>query len=125
LRPWLFRIARNTAIDHLRKKKAIPLSMFEDNDGFGKLTAGNEAVFMDTTSDVLEESIAREEKATLSAAVGQLPLQYREVLVLRAEENLTFEEIGTTIGKPLNTVKSLYRRGLVQLHQIILAKRSS
>ncbi len=117
LRPWLFRIARNTAIDHLRKKKSIPLSFFEHD--------GNEAVFVDADNDVVEQSIAREEKAVLVAAVEELPLHYREILLLRAEEQLTFEEISATVGKPLNTVKSLYRRGLLQLHQIINAKRSN
>ena len=124
LRPWLFRIARNTAIDHLRKKKNIPLSYFEDQDGFGKLTAGNEAIFADET-DSLEEAMGREDKVLLSDALKDLALHYREVLLLRAEQGMTFEEIGLSIGKPLNTVKSLYRRGLMQLHQIISSKRSN
>ncbi len=116
LRPWLFRIARNTAIDHLRKKQSIPLSYFEDND--------NEAVFADASTDSLEEAMGREDKAALSDALQELDMRYREVLLLRAEQGLTFEEIGLSIGKPLNTVKSLYRRGLVRLHQIISSKRS-
>jgi RNA polymerase sigma-70 factor (ECF subfamily) len=110
IRPWLFRIARNTAIDHLRKKKSIPFSHFSDE---GEV----DVVFADTSIDVLEETIAQEQKDHLTAAVEQLPLQYREVLVLRAEDNLTFEEIATTLGKPLNTVKSLYRRGLLALQK--------
>lgn len=124
LRPWLFRIARNAAIDHLRKRKNIPLSYFEDSDGFGNLTAGNEAVFADTSTDSLEEAMDKEDKALLAEAIEALPLHYREVLLLRAEQQLTFEEIGLAVGKPLNTAKSLYRRGLAQLHQIISSKRS-
>jgi len=112
LRPWLFRIARNTAIDHLRKKKSIPFSHFNEE-------GEAEVVFVDASIDVLEETIAREQKDHLNAALEALPLQYREVLVLRAEDNLTFEEIAAALGKPLNTVKSLYRRGLISLQKNI------
>jgi RNA polymerase sigma-70 factor (ECF subfamily) len=110
LRPWLFRIARNTAIDYLRKKKSIPFSHFGEE---GEV----EMAFADTTINILEETIAQEQKDQLNAAVEHLAIQYREVLVLRAEDNLTFEEIATVLGKPLNTVKSLYRRGLQALQK--------
>lgn len=115
LRPWLFRIARNTAIDYIRKKKHIPLSAFEE--------AEDEHILSDD-SNALEEAIGREDQALLSGAVEVLPERYREIILLRAE-GLTFEEIGSVVKKPLNTVKSLYRRGLAQLHQIIHKKRTN
>ncbi len=107
--PWLFRIAHNTAIDYLRKKKSIVFSHIVTDD------ENNEALFADTNIDIMEETIAREEKETLTTAIESLPVHYREVLLLRAEEMLSFEEIAIVVGKPLNTVKSLYRRGLALL----------
>jgi RNA polymerase sigma-70 factor (ECF subfamily) len=111
VRPWLFRIAHNTAIDHLRKKKMV---MFSD------MTTENEhaeELFADDSTNVMEESIARQERETLTNAIENLPAHYREVVLLRAEEMLSFEEISTVVQKPLNTVKSLYRRGLVLLRK--------
>jgi RNA polymerase sigma-70 factor (ECF subfamily) len=108
-RPWLFRIAHNTAIDQLRKKKAIRFSSLGEE--------GTEERFSDEDTDVLEQTIAQEERDTLTRSIEALPTHYREVLLLRAEDMLTFEEIAAVTGKPLNTVKSLYRRGLAILKQ--------
>ncbi|MDB5188907.1 MAG: subunit sigma-24 of polymerase [Candidatus Nomurabacteria bacterium] len=118
LRPWLFRIARNTAIDHLRKKKNIPFSYFSEE-------GEADAVFEDESIDIIEIAIARERKENLNTAIEQLPVVYREILILRAEDDLTFEEISGVTGKPLNTVKSLYRRGIALLQKAIATTGSN
>jgi RNA polymerase sigma-70 factor (ECF subfamily) len=110
VKPWLFRIAHNTAIDYIRKKKLV---------NFSELQMEEEVEFPDTNTDILEESIAREAREKLTATLETLPARYREILVLRAEEQLTFEEIGEVLGKPVNTVKSLYRRGLLLLKETL------
>ncbi len=107
-KPWLYRIAHNTAIDFLRKKKMITFSNIGNQEVI-------EEIFTDESVNIMEETIAQEEKDTLTKKIESLPEHYKQVLLLRAEEMLTLEEISMTLQKPLNTVKSLYRRALKKL----------
>ena len=110
-RAWIFRIAHNTAIDLLRKKKGVPLSYFD--------TASGENVLENTSEDpapLPDELLTQaENKKLLDSLLDQLAPTAREVLVLHYEHELTFDEIGSIVGRPLNTVKSQHRRALAQL----------
>ena len=114
-RTWVLSIARNTAIDMLRKKRGITLSRFDDDEG------GN--VLIDTLADdelLPDELAVRAENAeTLERVIVQLPDPAREIILLRYQEGLTFEEIAESIGEPLNTVKSRGRRALVALKKLL------
>ena len=121
LKAWILTIARNTAIDWLRKKKPILFSQLNRVDEDGDLR------FEDNIKDkelLPDEVFAQGEmRAKLEKALGQLPLNQREVFLLHQEEGLTFEEIAKLVGRPMNTVKSQYRRALIALRQY-LAKSS-
>jgi len=111
---WLMRIARNACVDYLRKRKSIPLSVFDTEDG-NALT--------DTLAD---ESISAEEELARLAdsrevmgAVERLPEPQREVLLLHYQNGLTFEEIGEVLSASPNTVKSRHRRALHRLRQMV------
>lgn len=118
-RGWLFSIVRNTAIDLLRKKKDVPFSAFET-------TAEGENVLLATLADtgpLPDELLARAEDARyLEMLLGQINPEYREVLTLRHTSNMTFDEIGKVLHRPLHTVKSQYRRGLVALRRLLEAR---
>lgn len=112
-RSWLFRIARNTAIDYLRKRRHIKFSEFDDEDGNNYI--------LDTVSDdepLPEELVARfEEEQELNRILDRLKLNDRELIFLHLNQGLSFEEIGQISGESVNTIKSRYRRTIIKLRK--------
>ncbi len=112
---WILRIARNTAIDYLRKRKHIPFSEFETDEG--------QNIFAETVPDTQElqdELFARQQdRDALEKAIHTLPLDAREVVLLHYTNGLTFIEIGELLGEPQNTVKSRHFRAMQSLRRIL------
>jgi RNA polymerase sigma-70 factor (ECF subfamily) len=102
---WLFSIAHNLAIDHLRRR--APESLDEPDEEW--LAARG--------PDALERLLANERRTAVAAAMSGLPPVFRETLTLRFEEDMKLEEIAETTAVPLATVKSRLRRGLEALRR--------
>jgi RNA polymerase sigma-70 factor (ECF subfamily) len=113
---WLFTIARNTILDKLRKNKLLPFSFFENTDG--EFYSSNPIDDV-ADSEVLADEIFDKTKDInkLQQSLAQLGSDERTIIVLHYEEELTFEEIGKILDKPMNTVKSLHRRSLIKLKE--------
>ncbi len=117
-KPWIFSIAKNTAIDFLKKKKTIPFAEFENERGENVLTET-----ISDSSPLPAELLERKDAiGALAKAVDKLLPKYRKTLLLRHNDNLTFREISETTGEPLNTVKSRYCRGLIMLKKLLAGK---
>lgn len=112
---WIFSIAKNASIDFLRKKKAVPMSAFDNEDG-GNAVADNLA----SLSPLPDEIVERADAANLiKSAVEKLSENYRTVLYLKYYSDLTFKKISEMTGVPLHTAKSRYRRALAALREIL------
>jgi RNA polymerase sigma-70 factor (ECF subfamily) len=107
--PWLFAIARNLAIDYLRKKRKVvqTASLPDDRDAMLQLPSPGPSPF---------EAAARSEDAmSLAGRLQILSPLYREALLLRFQEDLSLAEIAQVLGAPVTTVTSRIYRGLAAL----------
>lgn len=113
---WLFAVARNTAIDLLRKRRITTLV---DND-FGDEENNN--AFADFSPTPLEQAAQWENAELVSKAMRALPEIYHTILNLYYLEELTLAEIAKILNEPINTVKSRHRRALIKLRSLLAAE---
>jgi len=109
-RAWLFTIARNLVLDHLRRKHPASLDSLIDSDDAAPLQipdTGQPSAF--------DATVQREQNELISTGMHHVPVEYRETLVLRFQEGMSLEEIAGVTGAPLGTVKSRIYRGLSAL----------
>ncbi len=110
---WLFTIARNTSLDRIRKKKALPFSALEEErEDFLNQFESEEKL----ADELFDQELKRE---TVLKAVATLSPIYQSVIMLRYGENFSFTEIAAILKEPIDTVKSRYRRALIQLRQLL------
>ena len=100
---WLFRIAGNASIDHLRKRrpKTVPLEA-PDPDGAGSFSPEQRATGLDPFGELRNV----ERGKAISRAIQELPADFRELIALRHFAGLSYEEIAGVKNMPLGTVKN-------------------
>jgi RNA polymerase sigma-70 factor (ECF subfamily) len=100
---WLFRLARNQAIDHLRREKVRRVTSLDAEPVEG--TAMRERV-PSKGKDAQAQALDKEKSAAIRKAVEALPPSFREVVVLREWEELPYEDIAGRLDLSVGTVKS-------------------
>lgn len=110
--PWLFAIARHLCIDKARNspsERMVPL----DHVNRGSFVARGHEAGRDGTGD----------QQRLHALMQRLPVNEREVLILRCCENLSYAEIAEVVGAPVNSVRSWIHRGRLRMKDWMASER--
>ena len=116
---WLFTMARNLAIDHLRRIRPGSLDEPLADNPHGETVADR---IPGKDQSPLDHALESERRTAISDAMAELPLTHREVLTLRFEEEMKLEDIAQVTAVPLSTVKSRLRRSLEQLRHTLDAR---
>jgi RNA polymerase sigma-70 factor, ECF subfamily len=106
--PWLFRVARNIAIDAMRKGRTLSLDSDEDDVRVRPSPASD-------GPSPFTLAARTEDADRLARSLQTLEPVHREALVLRFQEDLSLQEISAIVGAPVSTVASRIYRGLATL----------
>ena len=120
LSSWLFKIANNVAIDHLRRRQVDTISM--SGSPHASTEAEIEATSFDlagTGESALEELESKELGSAIEKAIAKLRPEYRSCILLRHVEGRSYEEIAATLDLPLGTVKTYINRARHQLREAL------
>lgn len=112
-KPWLLRIARNRAYDHLRRKVIIPFSYLSQAEEYHvRQTA-------DTAPQPAAHAQSLEQAEHVQAVLDKLPVKYREALVLHYLEELTTPEIAEVLNVNHETVRTRLRRARAMFRETL------
>ncbi len=102
--PWFYRILRNVAIDHLRRRSSRKEYALEN-------------MIEPSTESSLPLARQLELRTRIWEAIGKLPDEQREVVILRDVHGMTYAEIGSTVDVPTTTVTSRLHHAREKLRQ--------
>jgi RNA polymerase sigma-70 factor (ECF subfamily) len=124
LSSWLFKIANNVAIDHLRKRQLDTVSM--EGSPHASTATEIEATSFEIVSQqesALDEMEARELGSSIERAIAALRPEYRSCIMLRHVEGRSYEEIAAILDLPLGTVKTYIHRARHELRDALSETR--
>ena len=114
---WIYKIAHNAAVDHLRRTATREQSLVvgPEGDQF-------DLPIESTRLSPEQESERRERRVEIETVVRALPSNYRELIILRHSQDLSYEEIVEVTGLPLGTVKNRLFRAREMMRQQFVEK---
>ena len=114
---WLYRIAHNAAIDHLRRNSVNQQSLETENG------EGAYQLQLESSSPTPEQERERSEwRAEIGTVVKCLPAAYRDLILLRHSRDLSYDEIAEVTGLPLGTVKNRLFRAREMMREIFIER---
>jgi RNA polymerase sigma-70 factor (ECF subfamily) len=116
---WIYRIAHNAAIDHLRRAGVARTEGVEVEAAEGHTF---EKPLASKSPTPEQETERGERRAEIEGVVTQLPHAYRELIVLRHSHDLSYDEIAEVTGLPLGTVKNRIFRAREAMRELLVAR---
>ena len=114
---WLYRIAHNAAIDHMRRNSVNPQSLETENaDGTYQLQIECPKPSPEQNRELSEW------RSEIDQVVKRLPAAYRELILLRHSQDLSYDEIAEVTGLPLGTVKNRLFRAREMMRDIFVER---
>jgi RNA polymerase sigma-70 factor (ECF subfamily) len=116
---WLYRIAINHSLDHLRRKRlpTTPLSSFAVEDSHAFFTWGNDQDCQNRNPE--EQIMIWQKMAAIEGQFHRLPDTMREIALMRFVEAYSYKEIADLLGMPMGTIKSRIQRARCLLQQAL------
>lgn len=114
---WLYRIAHNAAVDHLRRNSVTPQSLEAENaDGSYQIQIESRG------SSPEQDRELSEWRTEIDSVVKCLPPAYRDLILLRHGRDLSYDEIADVTGLPLGTVKNRLFRAREMMREIFIER---
>jgi RNA polymerase sigma-70 factor, ECF subfamily len=109
---WIYKIAHNASIDHLRRNSSREQALSSEVDGEER-----EVAVLSRKLSPEQEYAVEERRAEIERVVRQLPAVYRELIILRHQHDLSYDEIAEVMSLPLGTVKNRLFRAREMMRQ--------
>lgn len=108
---WLFRIASNNTIDHIRKRRlqttSLDKGMYDDDEGNSQSIGSN---IIDDSLDPEEELVREQRNKIMGEVIDTMDVKYKELIQLYYFQEMKYEEIAQLLNIPLGTVKVRLKR---------------
>jgi RNA polymerase sigma-70 factor (ECF subfamily) len=112
---WMFTILRNIWLNHLRRRRTAPEMVSIDGD------ENNAVAVLETSRDPLAHYVSKMERDKVREAIQQLPVDFREIILLREYGELSYQEIAKILDCQVGTVMSRLARARSKLRTLLLA----
>jgi RNA polymerase sigma-70 factor, ECF subfamily len=113
VKSWLFTILRNIWLNEVRRSRAVPDIVELDSDGRGVVEPA------DNAKDPHAVYVSSVEREQVREAIRRLPVEFREIIILREYEQLSYQEIAAVLNCPPGTVMSRLARARSKLRGLL------